>query len=49
MKIKLVGRGCFDSEGHVLLYFLPLIGHNLLLVYYHWFEHKGDFYKYGLH
>ena len=27
---------------------LPLIGHNLLLVYYR-FEYKGNFYKYGLY
>ena len=27
---------------------LPLIGHNLLLVYYR-FEHKGNFYKGGLY
>ena len=36
------------SAGHVILHCLPLIGHNLLLVYYQ-FEYKGNFYKYGLY
>ena len=36
------------SAGHVILHSLPLIGHNLLLVYYQ-FEYKGNFYKYGLY
>ena len=36
------------SAGHVILQNLPLIGHNLLLVYYQ-FEYKGNFYKYGLY
>ena len=33
------------SEGHMISHFLPLIGHNFLLVYY-WFEYKRNFYKY---
>ena len=32
----------------MILHCLPLIGHNLLLVYYQ-FEYKGNFYKYGLY
>ena len=36
------------SAGHVILHSLPLIGHNLLLVYYQ-VEYKGNFYKYGLY
>ena len=46
MAIKLNGRGWFFF--HVILHSLPLIGHNLLLVYYE-FECKGNFYKYGLY
>ena len=42
MKIKLKGRS------HVILNFLPLIGYNLLLIYYR-FEYKDNFYKYGLY
>ena len=33
----------------MILHFLPLIGHNLLLVYYHLFEYKGNFFNYGLY
>ena len=32
----------------MILHSLPLIGHNLLLVYYQ-VEYKGNFYKYGLY
>ena len=32
----------------MILHFLPLIGHNLLLVFYR-FEYEGHFYKYSLH
>ena len=41
MKIKLNGRGWFP-HGHLILQFLPLIVHNLLLVY-HRFEYNGNF------
>ena len=41
MKIKLNGKGWFP-HCHLILQFLPLIGHNLLLVYYR-FEYKGNF------
>ena len=47
MEIKLNGRGPFPQVTW-FLHSLPLIGHNLLLVYYH-FEYKGNFYKYGLY
>ena len=47
MEIKLNGRGWFPQVTW-FLHSLPLIGHNLLLVYYH-FEYKGNFYKYGLY
>ena len=46
-KIKFNGRG-WSPHGHVILYFLPLIDHNLLLVYY-WSEYKGNFYKCSLY
>ena len=36
------------SAGHVIINFLPLIGYNLLLIYYR-FEYKDSFYKYGLY
>ena len=36
------------SAGHVILKFLPLIGNNLLLIYYR-FEYEDNFYKYGLY
>ena len=36
------------SAGHVILKFLPLIGYNLLLIYYR-FEYEDNFYKYGLY
>ena len=36
------------SAGHVIINFLPLIGYNLLLIYYR-FEYKDNFYKYGLY
>ena len=32
----------------MILNFLPLIGYNLLLIYYR-FEYKDNFYKYGLY
>ena len=38
----------FVSAGPVILHSLPLIGHNLLLVYYQ-SEYKGNFYKYVLY
>ena len=40
MKIKLNGKGWFPHS-HLILQFLPLIGHNLLLVYYR-SEYKGN-------
>ena len=32
----------------MISHFLPLIGHNFLLLYY-WFEYKRNFYKYCLY
>ena len=46
MKIKLNGNGWFPQV--TWFYTLPLIGHNLLLVYYQ-VEYKGNFYKYSLY
>ena len=36
------------SARHVILHFLPLIGHNFWLVYYR-FKYKGNLCKYGLY
>ena len=48
MKIKLNGKSWFPQVTWLLTSFLPLIGYNLLLIYYR-FEYKDNFYKYGLY